>query len=98
MRTWQITGERAGKLREGSGLSTSAFTRTSCGKPWVSMPKYPACSAPVGAWKITIRVRLDTVGRVCPNAPSNDTTGTLRPPQLTRPAYHGGALVISAGG
>ena len=39
MRTWQMTGERSGKLRDGSGRTTSAFTRTSCGNPCVSMPK-----------------------------------------------------------
>ncbi len=44
-----------------------------------------------------MRVRLDTLGSGWPNAPSKETTGTLRPPQLTRPAYQGGALVISAG-
>ena len=39
MRTWQMTGERSGKLRDGSARMTSALTRTSCGKPCVSMPK-----------------------------------------------------------
>jgi len=61
------------------------------------MPKYPDCSLPPEALNITILVRLDTVGSACPNAPSNDTIGTLRPLQLTSPTYHGGALVISAG-
>src|SRR5271170_1895238 len=67
MRTWQMTGERSENPRDGSGRITSALTRTSCGKPWVSMPKYPPGKSALEAWKITIRVRHATL------APSHES-------------------------
>src|SRR5690606_36093075 len=39
MRTWQRIGPRSGNVRLGSDFTTSAFTRTSCGKPCVITPK-----------------------------------------------------------
>lgn len=39
MRTWQMMGARSSKTRELSGRTTSELTRTSCGKPWDTMPK-----------------------------------------------------------
>ena len=66
IRTWQITGARSAKLREASARMTSALTRTSWGKPWVSMPKQPPGKRPAAAWNITMRVRLETLGSGCP--------------------------------
>jgi hypothetical protein len=46
------------KLRLGSDFTTSGFTRTSCGNPCVSSPKYPTATWLLSATKITIRVRV----------------------------------------
>src|SRR5690606_30873855 len=81
MRTWHSTGPRSGKLRLGSAFTTSAFTRTSCGKPCVIMPKYPPVMWLPSATKITMRVRVPGTGSGCPHMASNEITGTGRPLQ-----------------
>ena len=44
-----------------------------------------------------MRVRPEAGGIICPQAPSNDTSGTALPFQGIVPMYHGGAPVISDG-
>ena len=46
---------------------------------------------------MTMRVRPEAGGIICPQAPSKDTSGTALPFQGTVPMYQGGAPVISDG-
>ncbi len=87
MRTWQITGVRSANTFELSGRTTSELTRTSCGKPCDTRPKYPPSSLSPMQWKITTRVRPAAGGMFCPQAPSNDTSGTCRPFHAIVPMY-----------
>ena len=46
---------------------------------------------------MTMRVRPLARGSALPQAASNETSGTRRPPQATVPRYQGGAPAIGVG-